>query len=101
MGGGKLEYDFLTQTSEMTHSNRNSVGNNDSSLPTPISKQLSIIIIDVLDEMSSGTLYTAQLYNLANGLALRSWGNEVIIIAGGLTACAKYGFTHTTELLPR
>jgi len=58
MGGGKLEYDFLTQTSEMTHSNRNSVGNNDSSLPTPISKQLSIIIIDVLDEMSSGTLYT-------------------------------------------
>lgn len=58
MGGGNLEYDFLTQTSEMTHSNRNSVGNNDSSLPTPISKQLSIIIIDVLDEMSSGTLYT-------------------------------------------
>ena len=36
MGGGKLEYDFLTQTSEMTHSNRNSVGNNDSSLPTPL-----------------------------------------------------------------
>lgn len=59
MGGGKLEYDFLMQTSEMTHSNRNSVGNNDSSLQTPTSKQLSVIIIDVFDEMSSGMLYTA------------------------------------------
>lgn len=59
MGGGKLEYDFLMQTSEMTHSNRNSVGNNDYSLQTPTSKQLSVIIIDVFDEMSSGMLYTA------------------------------------------
>ena len=79
MRGGRLEHNFLMQTSEMTHSNRNFVGNNDSCLPNPTSKQLPVIIIDVLDEMSSGMLYTAGFllfFCFTCHLVLFSYGEE-------------------------
>ena len=46
----------------MTRSKRNSMGDNDSSLPTPTSNQLLIIMMRVLKEMSSGTLYPAGFF---------------------------------------
>lgn len=38
---------------------RKTAGNSDSSSLTPTANQSSLIIIDVLDEVSSGTLYPA------------------------------------------